>query len=59
MKLVDALMVLQHVDGKDKRWMHQWGSGTIREAIRTVNDRASATGQQKQKAERISLKLNS
>jgi hypothetical protein len=57
MKLAEAQQVLREVDGKTYDWLKAWGVSTIREAIRTVEDRVSATDADRELAGNISTKL--
>ena len=54
MKIVDARWTLTEVRDRDYQWLKFWGLSTIKEAIRTIRDRKSATTQDLQRAEQIS-----
>lgn len=53
MKLIDARWVINQVDGKGYRYMKSWGMSTIREAIRTIQNRQSSTNDDKFRADVI------
>jgi len=43
MRLADAQEIIREVHGKSYSWLREWGLGTIKEAIRTIENRVSAT----------------
>ena len=57
MTLVEARSVIGEVSGKSYTWLQAWGLSTIREAIRTIYDRKSATAADLERAEDIERKL--
>ena len=57
MKLVEAREILQEVDGRSHNYLKQWGLSLIREAVRTVKDRKSATQDDKLRADRVGFKI--
>ena len=57
MRLIDAQSTLKEVSGKSYTWLQQWGLSTIKEAIRTVNDRQSATATDIERAQDIQTKI--
>ena len=57
MRLVDAQSILKETSGKTYAWLAQWGLSTIREAIRTVNDRCAATSADIERANDIQVKI--
>ena len=57
MRLVDANQILHEVDDRDYNWMKQWGLSLIREAIRTVRWRKTATKDDRIRADRIGFKI--
>jgi len=57
MKLVEAQQIIREVQGKSYTWLEGWGLGWIREAIRTIEDRKSATNNDRELAEDVSRKL--
>lgn len=57
MKLVDAQSIIREVSGKSFSWLKQWGMGTVKEAIRTIEDRVSATEADREYAEDIKRKV--
>ena len=57
MKLAEAQEVIREVDGKQYDWLKAWGLGWIREAIRTIRDRKSATDADREIAEGIKRKI--
>lgn len=58
MRLEESRSVLREVDGKGYSWLKQWGLSTVREAIRTVRSRVSATKADLLLAEQIKTKLD-
>lgn len=57
MRLIDAQSTLKEVSGKSYTWLQQWGLSIIREAIRTVRDRQSATAADIERADDIQIKI--
>jgi len=57
MRLVDAQTIIRQVSGKSYSWLEAWGLSTIREAIRTIYDRKSATAEDLEHAEDVERKL--
>ena len=57
MRLEDAREIIREVSGKSYRWLEQWGLGTIRTAIRTIENRQSATNEDRALANDIRRKL--
>lgn len=57
MRLADAQSILREVDGRSYSWLKAWGLGTVKEAIRTVEDRISATGADRERAEGVKQKI--
>ena len=57
MKLTDAQSTLKEVSGKSYTWLQQWGLSIVREAIRTVHDRQSATDTDIERAQDIQTKI--
>lgn len=57
MRLEDAQSIVQEVSGKSYWWLEQWGLSTIREAIRTIEDRKSATDANRELADDVRRKL--
>jgi len=43
MRLDEAQTIIRQTSGKSYSWMRQYGLSWIREAIRTIQDRKSAT----------------
>ena len=57
MKLEEARSIMWEVDQRSYWYLEAWGLGTIREAIRTIWDRKSATDADREKAERTGLTI--
>jgi hypothetical protein len=57
MKLVDAQSVVREVSGKSFSWLKAWGLGTIKEAIRTIEDRVSSTHADREYASDVKTKI--
>ncbi len=57
MKLVDAQSTIRQVQGKSFSWLKSWGLGTIKEAIRTIEDRVSATDADREYASDVKTKI--
>jgi hypothetical protein len=57
MKLNEARSILNEQDQNSVRYMREWGLSTIREAIRTVLARRSATQEDKELAWKISDRI--
>jgi len=57
MRLEDAQSILREVDGKPYSWLKSWGLGIIKEAIRTIEDRVSATDADRERASGIKTKI--
>ena len=53
MKLNEARDIINQVDSKSYWWMKAWGISTIREAIRTIQDRKASTKSDKYRADVI------
>ena len=53
MKLADARWVINQIEGKSYNYMKSWGMSTIREAIRTIQNRQSSTKDDKSCADII------
>ena len=58
MTLTEAQSVIRQVSGKQYPWLKAWGLSTIREAIRTIYARKSATDADVELAEDIERKLH-
>jgi len=58
MTLYLARQVLHEVDGKSYTWLQAWGLSTIREALRVVGRRKSATDADREIAESIQTRLS-
>jgi len=58
MKLEEANQIIHEVHGRNYSWLKEWGLGTIKEAIRTIEARKSATAVDKQLAESVKNKLS-
>ena len=43
MRLDEAQSIIREVNGKSYSWLKAWGLGYIKAAIRTIENRASAT----------------
>ena len=43
MRLDEAQSIIHEVSGKSYWWLEAWGLGTIKAAIRTIENRVSAT----------------
>ena len=57
MRLKDAQQIIREVDGKSLWWLKEWGLSTVRKAIRTVEDRVSATDEDLCIVERIKARI--
>jgi len=57
MKLVEAQSVIRQVQGKGFSWLKSWGLGTIKEAIRTIENRTSATTADREYASNVKTKI--
>lgn len=57
MKLTDARSYLRQVDGQSYSYMKAWGLSIIKEAIRTIYNRKSATDSDIAMADRIHCKI--
>lgn len=57
MTLTDAQSIVRQVQGKSYSYLLAWGRGTIGEALRTIEDRKSATDADREIAESIQRKL--
>jgi len=57
MKLVDAQSTIREVQGKSFSWLKAWGLGTIKEAIRTIENRISATDADREYASDVKTKI--
>ncbi len=57
MRLTEAQATVREVSGKQYDWLKAWGLGTIKEAIRTIQDRASATDADRELAADVERKL--
>ena len=57
MKLADAQSIIRQVHGKGFSWLKSWGMGTVREAIRTIEDRSSATDNDRELASCVKTKI--
>jgi len=57
MKLVDAQSVVREVSGKSFSWLKSWGLGIIKEAIRTIENRVSATDADREYASDVKTKI--
>ena len=55
MKLKEAQSIIRELDQKSYWYLKAWGLGIIKEAIRTIWDRKSATDLDREYAERMSL----
>lgn len=53
MRLEEAQKVLGEVDGSSYSYLKDWGLSTVREAIRTVWDRKSATKEDRNRADSL------
>lgn len=59
MKLTEAQSILREVDGSNYSWLKAWGLGWIKESIRTIRNRKSATREDHDIADRIESKISS
>lgn len=57
MRLEDAQSTIREVHGKSYTWLKAWGLGTVREAIRTIYDRKSATDADIELAEDVERRI--
>ena len=57
MRLTDAQSILKETSGKSYTWLTQWGLSLIREAIRTVHNRQSATDADIERAQDAEIKI--
>lgn len=57
MKLVDAQSIIRQVQGRSFSWLKSWGLGTIKEAIRTIENRVSATNADREYASEVKTKI--
>lgn len=57
MKLVEAQEIVRTVSGRSYWWLKQWGLSLISEAVRTIENRKSATEADKEYAYDIRRKL--
>ena len=53
MKLIDARLVINQVEGKSYRYIKSWGISTVREAIRTIYNRRSSTADDRSRVDII------
>lgn len=58
MKLEDAQSVLREVHGRQYSWLVDWGLSTIREAIRTIEARVSASVADRERANDVRGKIS-
>lgn len=56
-KLTEAQSVIREVRDHSYWWMKEWGLSIIKEAIRTIRDRQSATDTDLEHAESVSYKI--
>ena len=57
MKLAEAESILREIEGRSYEYMIFWGLSNIREAVRTVKSRKSASAEIKDLAEKVSYKI--
>jgi len=57
MKLVEAQQIIREVQGKSYSWLKAWGLSWIREAVRTIEARKSATDADRELAGDVKRKL--
>lgn len=57
MRLAEAQEIIREVDGKSYGWLKAWGLGWINEAIRTIQNRKSATDADWQIARNVRRKI--
>jgi len=57
MKLAEAQSIIREVRGKSYSWLKAWGPSIIREAIRTIENRASSTPADREFAEDVKRKF--
>lgn len=57
MKLTEAQRIVREVDGKGYGWLKEWSLRWINEAIRTIQDRKSATDADREIAENVRRKI--
>lgn len=57
MRLDDAQSIIREVQGKSYPYLVQWGLSNIREAIRTINNRTSATDADRERAQDVDRKI--
>jgi len=57
MKLTETQEIERQVSGKGYTWLRDWGLGWIGEAVRTIEDRKSATDADREFAFDIRRKL--
>ena len=57
MRLDEAQQIIREVQGKGYSWLKSWGLSLIKEAIRTIEDRKSATDTDREYAEDVKRKI--
>jgi hypothetical protein len=57
MKLTDAQSTIREVHTKNYAWLKAYGISTVREAVRTIQDRKSATQADREIASDVERKL--
>ena len=57
MRLDEAQSIIHEVSGKSYSWLESWGLGYIKAAIRTIENRASATDFDREFAEDVKRKI--
>ena len=57
MKLAEAKLILNQVEGKSYEYMKQYGLSTIKEAIHTIRNRVKTTQSELYKADTISIRI--
>ena len=57
MRLTEAQSVIREVSGKTYPWLKAWGLSTVKEALRTIEDRISATDDDRELAFGVRRKI--
>ena len=53
MRLADAQTIIRQASGRTYTWLNRYGLSTIKESIRTIEDRMSATDVDREYAEDV------
>lgn len=57
MRLIEAREILKQTQGRSYSWLRSWGLGLVSAAVRTVEDRKSASSADREMAEDVKRKI--